>query len=146
MSWSIESRTGAAAPVAGSAAPVRLRLSALDRLWVLVRWMLWTAGLTVVLWLGAAFLSSAPASAAVPAVAIASQGLLKAGPARTAGGSGDYSGDDEGSWDDSGDGGNSWDDGSDDGSGDDGGSWDDGGSGDDQDSGESAAKSKPAAT
>src|SRR4051812_19131183 len=85
MSQQTESHAGAVALDVSSAVPVQLRLSAADRLWAVLRWLFWLVGLVVVLWLGAAFLSAAPASAAVPAT-VAPSGLLKGGNSKSAGG------------------------------------------------------------
>src|SRR5689334_18550566 len=85
MNQQTESHAGAVALVVPSAVPVQLRLSAVDRAWAVVRWVLWLVGLVVVLWFGAAFLSATPASAAV-SVTAASQGLLKGGNSKSAGG------------------------------------------------------------
>src|SRR3954449_4999145 len=85
MNQQAESHAGAVALVVPSVVPVQLRLSAVDRLWAVARWMLWLVGLVVVLWFGAAFLSASPASAAVP-VSAAAQGLMKGGNTRPAGG------------------------------------------------------------
>jgi hypothetical protein len=64
--------------------PVRLRLSAADRCWTVARSLLWVAGFVVALWFGAAFLTTTPASAAVPTTA-ASQVLTKLGATRSGG-------------------------------------------------------------
>src|SRR3954449_3275264 len=85
MNQQAESHAGAVALVVPSVVPVQLRLSAVDRLWAVARWLLWLVGLVVVLWFGSAFLSASPASAAVPVTA-ASPGLLKGGNSKSAGG------------------------------------------------------------
>src|SRR3954452_24186496 len=84
MNQQTESHAGAVALVVPSAVPVQLRLSAVDRLWAVTRWVLWLVGLVVVLWFGAAFLAASPASAAVPTTT-AKQSLLKGGNSRPAG-------------------------------------------------------------
>jgi cytoskeletal protein RodZ len=91
MCQQVETHAGAVALDVRPDVPVQLRLSALDRLCVVLRWTFTLAGLVVVLWFGAAFLAASPASAVVPITA-ASTGLVKGGTSRPAGGKNGNSG------------------------------------------------------
>ncbi|MHA6628428.1 preprotein translocase subunit SecA [Pseudonocardia sichuanensis] len=95
-------RTGEALGLAVRPDAVRLRLSAVDRLWQVVRWTVTLAGAVVVLWLGSAFLMATPAAAAVAvpvAHAGAKQSMVKASGARPADGGDGDSGSDGGDGD-----------------------------------------------
>ena len=66
-----------------AAASVRLRLSATDRMLLVLRWTLTLVGAVVVLWVGSAFLAT-PASAAAVPVTVASAGVRSHSTARYA--------------------------------------------------------------
>ena len=86
MGWVSVHDGGAAGLAVRADAPVRLRLSAGERLWAVVRWVLGLAGAVVVLWFGAAFLAASPAAAAVAVPVAAVQVSQKGGISRPAGG------------------------------------------------------------
>ena len=66
-------------------ASVELRLSAMDRMVLVLRWMLTVAGAVVVLWIGSAFLATPASAVATPAAAV-SAGVLKGDNSNSANG------------------------------------------------------------
>ena len=75
------------------AGAVRLRLSAVDRLFWVVRWVFGLAGAVVVLWIGAAFLATPASAAALAPAAAVQQSLLKGGASNRQSDGGDGGGD-----------------------------------------------------